>query len=85
MSFIVILADNCLLVDRGKETAMNRPTVTIMQACAIVNVSRRTIYNWIALGKVEHVRTAGGHIRIFSDTLWRGPIKLQPEAALTAP
>jgi excisionase family DNA binding protein len=64
---------------------MIRQTVTIMQACALVGVTRRTIYNWIALGKVEYTRTAGGHIRIFSDTLWRGPIKLQAEAALTAP
>jgi excisionase family DNA binding protein len=55
----------------------SRQTVTIMQACAIVNVSRRTIYNWIALGKIEHVRTAGGHIRIYSDTLWRQPDRLQ--------
>jgi predicted site-specific integrase-resolvase len=36
-------------------------------------VSRRTIYNWIAAGKVEYVRTAGGSIRIFADTLWRNP------------
>jgi predicted site-specific integrase-resolvase len=34
-------------------------------------VSRRTIYNWISAGKVEYVRTAGGSIRIFADTLWR--------------
>jgi predicted site-specific integrase-resolvase len=34
-------------------------------------VSRRTIYNWISAGKVEYVRTAGGAIRIFADSLWR--------------
>ena len=33
----------------------------------------RTIYNWIASGKVEYVRTAGGSVRIFVDTLWREP------------
>jgi excisionase family DNA binding protein len=38
-----------------------------------VGVSRRTIYNWISAGKVEYVRTAGGSIRIFADTLWREP------------
>jgi excisionase family DNA binding protein len=38
-----------------------------------VGVSRRTIYNWIASGKVEYVRTAGGSVRIFVDTLWRDP------------
>jgi predicted site-specific integrase-resolvase len=36
-------------------------------------VSRRTIYNWIAGGKVQYVRTAGGSVRIFADTLWRDP------------
>jgi excisionase family DNA binding protein len=38
-----------------------------------VGVSRRTIYNWMAAGKVEYVRTAGGAVRIFEDTLWRAP------------
>ncbi len=50
---------------------MDRQTVSIMKACEVVGVSRRTIYNWIAAGKVEYVRTAGGAIRIFSDSLWR--------------
>ena len=44
-----------------------------MKACELVGVSRRTIYNWIAASKVEYVRTAGGSIRIFVDTLWRQP------------
>jgi len=48
-----------------------RRTVSIMQACDEVGVSRRTIYNWIAAGKLEWMRTAGGSIRIFADTLWR--------------
>ena len=48
-----------------------RKTVSIMRACKLVDVSRRTIYNWIAGGKVEYIRTAGGSIRIFVDTLWR--------------
>jgi excisionase family DNA binding protein len=52
---------------------MERQTVSIMKACEMVSVSRRTIYNWIAAGKVEYVRTAGGSIRIFTDTLWRQP------------
>ena len=50
---------------------MERQTISIMKACELVGVSRRTIYNWIAAGKVEYVRTAGGSIRIFVDTLWR--------------
>jgi excisionase family DNA binding protein len=54
-------------------TVVDRQTVNIMKACEVVGVSRRTIYNWIAAGKVEYVRTAGGSIRIFVDTLWRRP------------
>jgi len=50
---------------------MDRQTLSIMQACEVVGVSRRTIYNWIAAGKVQYVRTAGGSVRIFADTLWR--------------
>ncbi|MCA1563711.1 MAG: excisionase family DNA-binding protein [Acidobacteria bacterium] len=50
-----------------------RKTISIMKACELVAVSRRTIYNWIASGKVEYVRTAGGSVRIFVDTLWREP------------
>ena len=50
---------------------MERQTLSIMKACDAVGVSRRTIYNWINAGKVENVRTAGGSIRIFADTLWR--------------
>jgi predicted site-specific integrase-resolvase len=45
-------------------------------------VSRRTIYNWMAAGKVEYVRTAGGAVRIFEDTLWRSP---QPATAAPLP
>ena len=51
----------------------DRKTISIMKACEMVGVSRRTIYNWIAGGKVEYVRTAGGSVRIFVDTLWRNP------------
>ncbi len=52
---------------------VERKTISIMKACELVGVSRRTIYNWIASGKVEYVRTAGGSVRIFVDTLWRDP------------
>ena len=50
---------------------VERVTVSIMQACDLLGVARRTIYNWIESGRVEYVRTAGGSIRIFEDTLWR--------------
>ena len=52
---------------------MERKAISIAQACQSVGVSRRTIYNWMAAGKVEYVRTAGGAVRIFEDTLWRTP------------
>ena len=61
----------------------NRQTVSIAEACAHVGVSRRTIYNWMAEGKVEYVRTAGGAVRIFTETLWRRadvPVRRAPHA-----
>ena len=53
----------------------DRKTATIKQACELVDVSRRTIYNWIASGKVDYVRTAGGSVRILVDTLWQKPAR----------
>jgi excisionase family DNA binding protein len=59
---------------------LERKTISIMKACELVGVSRRTIYNWLSSGKVEYVRTAGGAVRIFADTLWRDPHQpTQPE------
>ena len=54
---------------------MERKTISIMKACELVGVSRRTIYNWLSSGKIEYVRTAGGSVRIFVDTLFRDPHK----------
>jgi len=59
---------------------MERQTLSIMKACEVVGVSRRTIYNWISAGKVEYVRTAGGSIRIFADSLWRDASAPAPAA-----
>ena len=67
---------------------MERKTISIMKACELVGVSRRTIYNWIASGKVEYVRTAGGSVRIFVDTLWREPgrrRRADPQRSLMMP
>jgi len=52
---------------------VERKAISIAQACASVGVSRRTIYNWMAAGKVQYIRTAGGAVRIFEDSLWRTP------------
>ena len=54
-------------------TATERKTISINAASELVDVNRRTIYNWIDSGKVEYIRTAGGAVRIFVDTLWRSP------------
>jgi excisionase family DNA binding protein len=55
---------------------LDRKTVSIARAGELVGVSRRTIYNWMAGGKVQYIRTAGGSVRIFVDTLWREPQSL---------
>lgn len=63
----------------------DRHTVSITEASTQVGVSRRTIYNWMAEGKVQYVRTAGGAVRIFSETLWRradAPLRRPPRAAI---
>jgi excisionase family DNA binding protein len=55
-----------------------------MKAAQLVGVSRRTIYNWLESGKLEYVRTAGGSVRIFVDTLWRDPVRSAAHAAPTS-
>jgi excisionase family DNA binding protein len=62
---------------------VERKTISIMKACELVGVSRRTIYNWLSAGKLEYVRTAGGSVRIFVDTLWRDPRRSDREVQPT--
>ena len=50
-----------------------RTTSSIMKACELGGVRRRPIGTWSASGEVEYIRTAGGSVRIFVDTLWRQP------------
>jgi predicted site-specific integrase-resolvase len=54
-----------------REDLFQRPHVNILKASEIAGVTPRTIYNYVYQGKVEYVRTAGGQIRIFADTLLR--------------
>ena len=68
----------------GKATSevmiVDRKTISIMKGCELVGVSRRTIYR-IPSGKIEHVCTAGGLVRICVDALWRkleGASRRQP-------
>jgi excisionase family DNA binding protein len=67
----------------GGKLPVERKTISIMKACELVGVSRRTIYNWLSSGKIEYVRTAGGSVRIFVDTLWRDPQRSERPAAQT--
>jgi excisionase family DNA binding protein len=62
---------------------VERKTIPIMKACELVGVSRRTIYNWLASGKIEYVRTAGGSVRIFVDSLWREPQRAEEPAPVS--
>ena len=55
------------------DAMIDRTTISLMKACDLAAVNRWTIYTWMASGKVEYVRTAGGSIRIFVDSLWRTP------------
>lgn len=57
---------------------VNRKTISIMKAARLCDVGRRTIYHWLEQGKVEYVRTAGGSVRIYVDTLF-----VEPSAAHT--
>ena len=50
---------------------MDRKTISIMKACELVGVSRRTIYNWMSGKRIEYIRTAGGSVRVFVDSLFR--------------
>jgi excisionase family DNA binding protein len=52
---------------------MNRDTLNIAQAADYAGVSRRTIYNWLHAGKLDYIRTAGGSVRIFPESLYRQP------------
>ncbi len=51
----------------------DRTTASIRQACALLDVSRRTIYNWIASGKVEYVRRVTGSTGGRLDVLGASP------------
>lgn len=49
----------------------DRRRVNSVKAAEIAGVTERTIYNWVRLGWVEYVRTPGGGVRIYVDTLLR--------------
>lgn len=48
-------------------------TLTMAQACAYAHVSRRTIYNWLAAGKITRLETPSGMPRFYEHELVRNP------------
>jgi excisionase family DNA binding protein len=55
-------------------------SVSLDQACAILGVSRRTVYNWIRDGRLETIRTLLGSQRVLIDSLRR----LAPDQVVTS-
>lgn len=43
--------------------------LTIQEAMTLAKVSRRTIYHWLAKGKLDTRRTPGGYMRIAQSCL----------------
>ena len=63
---------------------MDKQTVSIRQACELVGVSPRTIYNWLSSGKIEYIQDGGSlRVRIFAETLWRGARSVEHTTATT--
>ena len=54
-------------------------SVSIDKASELLQVSRRTIYNWIREGRLETVRTLGGSQRVTMDSL-RESVTMRPLA-----
>lgn len=48
-------------------------TLNMNQACVYANVSRRTIYNWLAAGKITRLETPTGMPRFYEHELVRKP------------
>jgi excisionase family DNA binding protein len=51
--------------------------LTVAQAAARVQVCRRTIYNWLAAGKLQVVTVPSGRLRIVASSL------IQPQSGDT--
>ena len=59
-------------------------SVSIDQAANLLNVSRRTIYNRIADGRLQTVRTIGGSQRVLVESLQELGFRPQPFATSAA-
>jgi excisionase family DNA binding protein len=49
----------------------NRRSLLIVQAAAVLGVSRRTVYNRIRAGELETIRTLGGSQRVLLASVQR--------------
>ena len=49
---------------------IGKKLLTIFQAADLMQVSRRTIYNWISSGRIDYCRTASETIRVIEDSLF---------------
>jgi excisionase family DNA binding protein len=67
-----------MLVQRPLPTAL-RPTLTAREAAALLHVSTRTIYRWVAQGRLQAVEI-GGTKRILTTTFIRLLCGHHPEA-----
>jgi excisionase family DNA binding protein len=52
----------------GTEPRLGR-SVSLDQAAEVLQVSRRTIYNWIRDGRLQTIRTINGSQRVLADSL----------------
>lgn len=48
-----------------------RELLSINEVVRELDVSRRTVYNWIEQHRIDYIRTPSGFVRIFRDSLYR--------------
>ena len=56
-------------------------SVSLDQACQILQVSRRTVYNWIREGRLQTIRTLGGSQRVLVDSVRQAAGQVRPLSA----
>ncbi len=52
-------------------------SVSLEQACQILQVSRRTVYNWIRDGRLQTIRTLGGSQRVLVESVRQASGRVQ--------
>ncbi len=52
-------------------------SVSLDQACQILQVSRRTVYNWIRDGRLRTIRTLGGSQRVLVESVRQAAGRVQ--------